>query len=337
MRCSFRLFVAIAALVLAMPGRGTASECEAAGQLTFYTTQFERDAKALGNAFARRCPSIDIHWVRAPAHDLYDMISDELDQGGATADVVILSSGLSMMKLKLAGRLKPLPDMDLETIRPEFYDAGRTFFATKLITSVFVGRKTDAKPLPRSWAQLEGMAAERRIAYPRVMTSYDARAFFLAIVNDPELGWAHVERLARAGVKPNSTLGRAAADVVTDQADIGITADYLAVELAQKGLPIAISFPEDAAPVAAAPVGVISTTRNPVAARAFVAFILSRAWQVSVRSHGFIPVRSDIPTPPDFPDRQTMRFIMPDLTTAIVGSGTIYDRYLEIFGEGASD
>lgn len=324
------LLVSVALIATAFaPAPARASGCEVSGKLVVYTSQLEKDAKATANTFTRVCPGVDLEWVRAPTRRLLEMLAVELTEGAPQADVVMLSDAIHLLPLKLDGRLLPLPDIDVTQFEPGLYDPDRTFFATKLVTTVIVGRRGSAPP--DNWQGLEKVSRHMSLAFPMSLRSTAATNHLLGLLQVPELGWRHFEQLSAAGVQPNSTFGRAIEQVAAGEADLGLTVDFLAVDAIAAGAPIEAVFPRDGSPVYTEPIAALNASNNPAAARAFVAFVLSESGQAMIRSHGFIPARSDMATPNGYPPREEIMFVIPDSVAALRDGTAIREQFTSLF------
>src|SRR5690606_41142940 len=69
------------------------------------------------------------------------------------------------------------------------------------------------------------------------------------------------------------------------------SSDLLAIRAKQEGSPIDIGYPKEGVPVITEPVGIVKSTQNPEAARAFVDFLLSREGQQLAADMGYMPLR----------------------------------------------
>ncbi len=326
----FAILIVIAAAFAGYAPPAAAERCDATGRLVLYTSQLEKDAKGLADAFGRHCRGVDLSWVRAPTSRLLDMLAIELTEGDPKADVIILADALHILPLKLDNRLMALPDLDVSALDPRLYDIDRTYFGTKQIAAVFVAN-TSGAVAPATWREFSEVAGDRVVAFPPVLSSIAATNFLLGLAQTQNLGWPYLERLAEAGVRPNSGLGQAVAYVAARDADIGVTVDFLAIAAREAGAPIDVTFPEDGTPVYTEPAAVMASTKNPTAATEFVEFLLSDAGQRIVSAQGFVPARKDIDLPTGFPSRGSIKPIVPNEEWALRNGAEIQARYRTLF------
>lgn len=292
---------------------GAAQSCTATGSLVFYTSQLEKDAKALVNGFKSLCPSVETSWVRTSTSQLLQVVMTELEIGKVHADVLMVSNVLHLLPLKLNRRLAALPQIDVTGLLPGSYDLDRMYFGTKLITTVIVGQAGDgADELPKSWLEFEAAAKNHKVSLPDPDRSILAGNHISGILSLDSLGWRHLESLAQSGVSPMSGIGESMASVLDGRAAFGVGADFLALNMNQSGDHLSIAFPQDGSIAITEPIAVMEGTKNPDAAIAFVDFVLKPNAQKMVRAHGFIPVLESVPAPDGFPDRKSIKFVIPD-------------------------
>jgi iron(III) transport system substrate-binding protein len=80
------------------------------------------------------------------------------------------------------------------------------------------------------------------------------------------------------------------------------------------------------------PVAILSTAKNPAAAKAFVDFILSKPGQELAVRQGFLPARTDVAPPPGFPAANALKIIPLDLGRALGEQEELMKRFAELFG-----
>ena len=83
----------------------------------------------------------------------------------------------------------------------------------------------------------------------------------------------------------------------------GMVVDFMAIREKDKGAPVAFVFPKEGVSAIGEPVAILKSTKNPDAARAFVAFLLSREGQELALKQGYMPAHPQVALPAGFPDR----------------------------------
>ena len=121
--------------------------------LTLYTSQPEADAAKTVDAFKKAQPGIDVTIYRSGTSDILTKMAAEFAAGSPQPDVLLIADAVSMELLKKDDRLLPYPEAKLEGIEADAYDAGKTYFGSKLITTGIV-YNTAAAEKPQHWADL---------------------------------------------------------------------------------------------------------------------------------------------------------------------------------------
>jgi iron(III) transport system substrate-binding protein len=102
-------------------------------------------------------------------------LAAEFSAGAPKADVLLLADAASMEALKKDGRLMPYPQAKVDGLDPGVYDADRTYFGSKLITTG-IAVNTGAKSRPTSWADLTKPEYKGQIAMPSPLYSVRRRS-----------------------------------------------------------------------------------------------------------------------------------------------------------------
>lgn len=82
----------------------------------------------------------------------------------------------------------------------------------------------------------------------------------------------------------------------------------------------------------AEPVAILSTAKNPEAAKAFVDFLLSRKGQELAASQGYLPAHPEVTPPPGFPKRSEIKLMEFDAGKALTEAESNKKRFSEVFG-----
>src|SRR6202011_2070892 len=108
--------------------------------------------------------------------------------------------------------------------------------------------------------------------------------------------------------------------------------DFMALTAKGKGAPVDFVFPAEGVTAVTEPIAILRTTKNPDAAKAFVAFILSKDGQELAARQGFLPARKDVAPPPGFPNVDQLRIIPVDLPRAAREDEALKKRFADLFG-----
>lgn len=323
-----RILSLFAALLLAAPALAQAPT-QPGGQLTLYTSQPDRDAAATVAGFRKAYPGVSVQIFRSGTTQVMNKLQAEFAAGGARADVLLIADAVSMERLKADHRLKPEPGLDLTHIPPAAYDRDHTYFGSKLITTGIV-YNTAATMKPTSWADLLKPEAKGQVALPSPLYSGAAAIHMAAL--EAAMGPDYYRKLAANGAVAMKGNGSVLNAVASGQAMYGFLVEFMALRAAAKGSPVGFVFPKEGVSAVTEPVAVLAGTKNPVAARAFVAFILSKPGQELAAHQGYLPVRDDVTPPPGFPPVASLHLLPLDVPAAIAADAAHKREFERLFG-----
>ena len=302
------------------------------GKLVLYTSQPDRDAQQTTAAFKAAVPGIEVEIFRSGTTEVMTRLSAEAAAGQIKADVLLIADSVSMETLKKAGRLYAYADAKLDGIRPGTFDADKTYFGTKLITTG-IAVNAAAKAQPKSWADLAKPEMKGQVVMPSPLYSGAAAIMMGALTKRQDLGWKFYETLKANSAVPVQGNGAVLTSVSSGEKPYGVLVDFMALNAKLKGAPINFIVPEEGVIPVTEPVAILKSTSNLPAAKAFVDFLLSDAGQrFSVQTLGYIPVRNGVPNPAWLPEGTTIKIMDVD-TGAILGTAEgDKARFSNLFG-----
>jgi iron(III) transport system substrate-binding protein len=109
--------------------------------------------------------------------------------------------------------------------------------------------------------------------------------------------------------------------------------DFMPIREKAKGAPVEFVVPAEGLSAVTEPVAILSTTKNPEAAKAFVDFLLSRDGQELARRQGYIPAHPAVAPPDGFPARESLRLMAFDPVAALADEAASRKRFADIFGQ----
>jgi iron(III) transport system substrate-binding protein len=309
-----------------------ASSAEAAsGKLTLYTSMLEADANHTVQAFEKANPGVAMSWTRGGSTEILNRLRAEYAAGGAQADVVLLADALSLEALKADHRLMPDPDAPVASLAKALYDPDLTYFGTKIITTG-IAYNTGAPMKPASWKDLLKPEAKGRVTLPSPLYSGAASLFLAAMKAQPGFGLDYFEKLKANGAVATKANGAVLTAVAGGEKLYGIIVDYMPLREALKGAPVAFAFPAEGVSTITEPVAILSGTKNAEAAKAFVAFVLSRAGQELALEEGFYPADSNLDPPKGFPSLKGVKLLGFDGAKALKDVQSNNMAFADLFG-----
>ncbi len=299
-----------------MPLATPALAQRASGTLVLYTSQLQEDAAGAVEAFRAAYPGVQVGGsAAAPTRSCRGCAPRS--PPAARAGCAAAGRQLVARRAEGEGRLRPTPEADTGTTPAAIHDPDRCFFGTKLITTgLAVHRRASLQP--RRWADLTRPEARNLAAMPSARVSGAAAVHIQAVVQQPGLGWPHLEALVRNGLQVRGNNGAVMQAVAEGERAYGFVIDYLAIRGAERGAPIRFVAPEEGLAAVTQPVAILSTARNLPAAIAFVNFLLSRPGQELAARQGFLPADPRVAPPPRLPDPASLRLFPFDTARAAV-------------------
>jgi iron(III) transport system substrate-binding protein len=317
--------ISLSALLLALGVAAAPAAMAAEGELLLYTSQPNADAQATVDAFMARHPGVKASFVRDGTPKIMAKLRAEIEAGAPQADVLLIADVVTMEGLKAEGRLMAHPAADLSAYDPALHDRDRTYFSTKLITTGIVYNA--AAPMkPESWADLLKPEAKGQIIMPSPLASGAALIHAVALTGNLPQGWGYYEGLAENGALAQGANGGVLQAVAGGEKLYGMIVDFMPIREKAKGAPVEFVFPAEGVSAVTEPVAVLSATKNPEAAKAFVDFLLSVEGQELAAAQGYMPAHPAVAPPAGFPDRASVKVLGFDAAKALAEEQANRDR-----------
>jgi len=304
---------------------------DVSGTLTLYTSQPNADAQATVDAFQAAHPDVEVEWFRDGTTRVMAKLRAEFEAGNAQPDVLLIADMVTMEGLEAEGRLMAYPEADISAYDPAIMDDEGHYFSTKLITTGIV-YNTAAEMIPSSYLDLLKPEAQGQIAMPSPLTSGAATIHMAALTAHPDLGWDLYEGLADQGAIPEGGNGGTYRAVAGGEKLYGFVVDFLPIRNKLDGAPVEFVFPEEGVSAVTEPAAILSTARNPDAAKAFIDFLLSPEGQQLAADQGYLPAHPAITPPEGFPPRNEIKLIDFDPAQALANDMENKQRFIDIFG-----
>ena len=300
------------------------------GKLTLYTSQPDRIAAETVAAFNRQHPGITVETFRSGTTEVMNKLAAEFLAGDPKPDVLFIADAVTMEGLKADGRLLPYPEADVSAFPAAAFDRDKTYFGSKLITTGIV--YNTAAPKPQSWLDLLTPAAKGQVVLPSPLYSGAAAIHMAAVSAAPALGPDYYRKLAENRAIAVQGNGAVMTEVAGGQRMYGVLVEFMALNAKAKGSPVDFVFPKEGVSAVTEPVAILKTAKNPEAAKAFVAFILSKSGQELAASQGFLPARSDVAPQKGFPKPAELTILPVDMSQAARETPALKERFSQLFG-----
>ncbi|MBJ3777250.1 ABC transporter substrate-binding protein [Acuticoccus mangrovi] len=319
------------ALIVAATLFAGAALAEPSGKLMLYTSQPNADAQATIDGFMAAYPGVEVEFFRDGTTKVMAKLEGEFAAGSPQPDVLLIADTVTMEGLEAEGRLMAYPEADTSAYEAGLMDPEGYYFSTKLITTGIV-YNTGAPMKPTTYTDLLKPEATGKIAIPSPLTSGAATITMATLTGDPKLGWEFYEGLADQGTLAQGGNGGVYKAVAGGEKLYGFVVDFLAIRSAEDGAPVAFVFPPEGVSYVTEPVAILSTAKNPEAAKAFVDFLISKKGQELAVSQGYLPAHPDVAPPAGFPPRSEIKLMSFDPAKALAEDTEMKMRFQEIFG-----
>ncbi|WP_163267626.1 ABC transporter substrate-binding protein [Chelativorans alearense] len=320
-----------AALAAAMLASVAFAPAASADNLVLYTSQPDADAAQTVDAFKAANPGVEVEIFRSGTSDLLTKLAAEFAAGSPQPDVLLIADAVSMETLKKDGRLMAYPEANLEGFEEAAYDADKTYFGSKLITTG-IAYNTRAAEKPGHWSDLSGDAYKDLAIMPSPLYSGAAAYMLSAFVGRDDLGWDYFEKLQENGLVSVRGNGAVLKSVASGEKAYGILVDFMAMNAKKDGSPIEFVFPEEGVTAVTEPVAIMSTAKNPDAAKAFVDFILSDEGQKLALSQGYLPAKPSAGRPDWLPEGIAINVMSVDVKKVVEEIDANKEKFSAMFG-----
>jgi len=321
-----RFKVAGLALSVAMLASSASAE-----SLMLYTSQPDKDAAQTVEAFKKAHPDVDVQIYRSGTSDIMSKLAAEFAAGSPQPDVLLIADAVSMELLKKDDRLMAYPEANVEGLEAGTYDADKTYFGSKLITTG-IAYNTQAQQKPEHWADLATPEYAGGLVMPSPLYSGAAAFLLSGFAANPDLGWDFFEKL-----KENETIsvrgnGAVLKSVASGEKPYGILVDFMAMNAKADGSPIDFVFPPEGVPAVTEPVAIMATAKNVDGAKKFVDFILPDEGQKRARDQGYLPAKASVGRPAWLPDGVEVKLMPIDINTVVENTEADKAKFAEMFG-----
>lgn len=299
--------------------------------LTLYTSQPEADANKTVEAFKKARPDIDVQVYRSGTSDILAKLAAEFAANSPQPDVLLIADSVSMELLKKDSRLMAYAEAKVDGFADDSYDADKTYFGSKLITTG-IAYNSAAAEKPEHWADLAKPAYADGLIMPSPLYSGAAAYLLSGFTGSAEYGWDYFDKL-----KANNSIsvrgnGAVLKSVASGEKPYGILVDFMAMNAKAKGSPVEFVFPSEGVPAVTEPVAILSTAKNVEGAKQFVDFILSDEGQKLALEQGYLPAKPSIGRPDWLPEGVDIKLMKFDVKAIVEKIEADKKKFSELFG-----
>lgn len=306
------------------------------GELTWYTAHSDDiTAQAFGRSFESLYPGLKVNVLRTTAQVAYQRVTQEIKASSIQCDVFSSTDIGHSVELKAKGNFeKYIPDNASKVLDIyKNYDPDGYYFVTSagLIGIGYNTTKVKQSEVPKNWTDLLDPKWNNNIALGHPGFSGYVGTWALTLRN--QYGWDFFEKLA----KNNPRVGRSINDTVTmlnagESAIAGSGPAGTLLESAQKGNPLAMSYPTDGTVLIIAPSSIMKGCKHPYASRLFMEFLLSAGASRIGVDHFGESMRPEVSPPSGVVSAKDLKIIRPTVEEITKGIPQVIKQWRETFG-----
>jgi iron(III) transport system substrate-binding protein len=236
--------LALAVVVAAAPAR-------ARDVVVVYTAIENEQITEYMKAVNRTLPNLEVKLLRLSTGDISARFMAEKDN--MQADVVWGVAATSMLIFRSAGLIEPYAPKGLERIQPLFRDkaeppswVGIDIWMSAFCVNTDVAKKASL-PTPASWADLTKPVYKGHVVMPNPASSgtgYLSVASILQRLGEAE-GWKYLDALDQNIAEYTKSGSKPCKDAAGGERAIGVSFEYVAMEMKRKGAPVAMVLPKE--------------------------------------------------------------------------------------------
>lgn len=283
------------------------------GNLTFYTSQPDADAAALIEGFTQKYPDVKVELFRSGTEEVISRLQAEAQAGQVKADVLLVADAPTFASLKKQDLLLSYRSPEAEGIPENLKDPDGTYTGTKVMATVLVVNTSKVATLPDSWKVLTSPETAGKAVMPSPLYSGAAAYNVGVLTRQSEFGWKFFEDLKTNQMMVSKGNGAVLKSVAGGEKDYGMVVDYLVANAKKEGSPVDLVYPKEGVPVITEPIGILKSSANPEAAKAFVDYVLSEEGQKLASSLGYTPIREGVPAPDGLKSLDQIKVLSADI------------------------
>ena len=202
-------------------------------------------------AFEKSLPNVEVRMARASTGDISARFMAEKDN--MQADVIWGIGATNILIFKNAGLLEPYAPKGIERVQPLFRDKANppSWVGIDIYMSAFCFNTEVAKkhnlPKPASWEDLAKPVYKGQIVMPNPASSgtgYLSVASILQRMGE-EKGWKYLDAIHPNMAEYTKSGSKPCKDAAAGERAIGVSFEYVALEMAKKGAPVEMVLPKE--------------------------------------------------------------------------------------------
>ncbi|MCZ0813495.1 MAG: ABC transporter substrate-binding protein [Pseudomonadota bacterium] len=250
-----------------------------ADEITVYTALEEEEVAAYVEAAKKAMPDTEINVLRLSTGKLGARILAEA--GNPQADVIWGWAVSAMMDPQILEMLEPYAAKGADVLPSTFRDDGDKWFAPIGYMGAFCVNTARLEekglPMPSSWKDLENPAFKDEILMPDPNSSGTGYLHVNAVLQSmgEDAGWAQLEAVDPNMAQYTSSGSKPCKSARVGEYTVGISLAFTAMQSIEEGYPLAMVFPEGGVGYELEASGLMASSDNKGAAKAFLDWTMS--------------------------------------------------------------
>ena len=303
------------------------------GKIVLYTSQPNADAQKLIAAFNKKYPDVKVSVFRSGTEEVISKVMAEKEAGQVQADLLLVADNVTFESLKSRDLLEAYESPEMKHIPAQFVDKDHMYAGTKIITTGIMVNTSRTQEKVTSFADLLKPSLKDEVTMPSPLYSGAATYNLGVLTRTPGIGWDFYKNLKAGGVKVDKGNGSIQKAVVAGDKAAGIIVDYMVMRSKKSGAPVEFIYPAEGSPYITEPIGMLKTSANKAAAKAFIDFVLSKEGQELAAGIGYTPLRDDVKAPEGLKSIKDIKVIAADPLTLFKERENDKKQFSELFNQ----
>ena len=308
------------------------ARAELKGSVTLYTSETLTDVQELANAFMKQNKKTKVDIYRSGTVEVTAKLQAEMQADSIRADIIWFADMAMFEDIASKGLLLRAFIPEAKNIPPKFIYMGGKAYEARLIYQIIAYNTNKVKKPVSGWQDLLDPAYKGKVGSASAFYSGATLTQVTTLAKDPNFGWDYYKKLKANDCKIVKGNGAVARNIASGEYHIGITIDFMARDLIEKGSPVAYVYQEDGAIYIPTPIGIISKTKNKKVAEAFINFILGVEGQKILLKNGYVPLNKNLTLPDGFTSPADVKVLKTDFQYLKNSRDEIRNTWGEIMG-----
>lgn len=304
----------------------------ASGTITLYTSEPEGKVAEMVADFNKLYPDVTVDVFRSGSGEVIAKIQAEKEAGEIQADLIWFADIDFFDKLADEDLFLVYRPAGSDVVDEMFHYNGDRYQEVRFIFNIIAYNTTLVKTPPTSWKDLLDPQYAGMVGMPSALYSGAAFNHVGTFANMPGFGWEYYEALNDNGVVVERANGGVQAKVASGEFAIVQVVDFMARDVKNEGSPVEHIWPEEGALLIPTPIGILSSTKNPNAAKAFMDYMFTDSAQKLFVKQGYVSVIDGVEPPAGVPDMADFKVLMPDFEYIAANRDLIRSEFERLFG-----